>query len=305
MKIDESYSIASYYTISGYSGTLTTKQKLCTYASSNEAIVAISGKVLKAVGIGQSTITVTSSLDAAKFCSFVVIVKDVVFDRGISTIQADDDVAAELPADGGHVETKAEGSDYLYFKGMSSTAWMASATLKLNAVSTSEDWPKIGIGTTTADNGGLDFNQIYFHLNCENAHDANPIFTNLGVVEVASATQWAWNPTVQDATARHKDYAYALGTGIGYSTEFALTLVRDGFDFHLWLNGVYAFSVETLHDLFGVNEVAVASYPGLFEFNSDVTFSSYSASIDKTAVAEKIASIASPNFVSTWDIDAS
>jgi hypothetical protein len=305
MKVDESYSIASYYTIAGYSGTLTTKQKLCTYVSSNEAVVAISGKVMKAAAVGQSTITVTSSADPTKSCSFAVTVKDVVFDRNISTIQADDDVACELPEDGGYVETKAEADDYLFFKGLSATSWMTSATLKLNAVLTGEDWPKLGVGTTTSDNGGLNSNQIYFHLNAENPHDDNPSFTELGVVEVADVTQWAWNPTVQDATARHKDHAFALSAGIGYSTEFTMTLVRDGFDFHLWFNGVYAFSVTTLHDLFGVADAPVASYPGLFEFNSDVTFSSYSATTDAAAVAAKIASIGTTNFVTAWDQDAS
>lgn len=305
MKVEEQFSITSYYTITATSGSLTTKQKLCTYASSNDKVVAISGKIMAATGIGTATITVTSSLDTTKSCTFDVTVSDVAFDRALSAVSTDDNFDHETDATDPYVETNSMMTSYLYFKGVNSTRWVAETTISLHAVATSEDWPKLGIGTNTFAEGGLANNQVYFHLNAEQPHASeSPLFNQIGVVEVANSTEWAWNPTVTDATARHKDHAYQLPTPVTYDTEFKMKVVRDVFNFHLFVNDVYAFSIETLHDLFGVEGVAQKSYPELFEFNSDVKFSNYSATADEAKVTAAVATITTPKMITAWDQDA-
>lgn len=302
MKLDSSKSITDLYTVNAAEGvTLTSAQKACTYSSSNKDIISITGKAMLAVGVGSANITVTSKTDTSKSCVFAVTVEDIYFDRDISTGISGDNFEKELPADGGEIITEGMEMGEYYVKGIYSTKWMITSKMSLHETLSSEDFPKIGLISTVSTEHGN--NKIAYFLNAERVHSTQS-WSQLGICEVSAGTNWAWNPTINDAIARHRDNAAATDTPIKIDDEFEFTLVRDGFNFHMFYNGTYKFSVEVLHDLFGDDAgEPVPSYAGLFQFNSNVTFKEYSATADAATVDAKIASITETAFVTEWTQD--
>lgn len=306
-RIGETSLITSYYSITGKSS-LSAAQKKCTYETSNESIVKIVNTSMKAVGVGEATITVTSKVDTTKTCSFKVVVKDIFFSRETSSIQPDDDFDQELLEDGGIVRTKASFTGDYFINGIDSTTWMATTEITVNSVTPSEKFPKFGIVASTGSNAaeGGD-NRLYFFLNAEIGNSENSSWNRFGVCEVFNGSSWAWNPGVGDTVARHNDGFYVLPNEdvITYATKFKVSMARDGFDFHMWVNDTYAGSMTIQEYLFtGFDGLTCNSSVGFFQFNSDVTFSGYSATSDATEVQAKISSIETKSYIESWTEDA-
>ncbi len=307
MKVDQSATLTNFYTVKKSSGTATAADKACTYVSSDPSVVKITNKVMKAVSVGTAKITVTSSKDKTKTCEFTVNVTEVYFDRRYSQISSDDEFDKELPSDGGIVRTKGSTTADLYVKGIDTTTFIADCSFTLHSVASSEKYPKLGITCSTGDHAAEDTstnNKMYFFLNAEMPNNEST-WNRFGICEVQNSANWAWNPGVTNATARHKDDIYVAATPISYEIEFKLTMVRKNLDFHFFVNDNYAGSAKSLDSLFMNGEENLSSMIGFFEFNADVTFSKYDIVTDASAVDTKIASIATPHFLADdeWAAD--
>lgn len=310
MRLSEKISAENYYELKGY-GSLTNATKKVTVTSSDDSVVEFKSKKLVAKGLGQATITVTSSVDDTKTCSFNVEVKDIFFNRDYSNFVNGDDTTRELPDEGGIIAIAPDGKNYsqgdYVINGINSTKWMTEVTIELKSVLGSEHFPKIGIFTTSTEEAedGIS-NQVNFFLDGYIGDgEPNWHWSNFGVCEVYSKGGWAWNPGVTNAQARHADGAYNLGASYltcqSYKdnhpeetadTSFKMKLARDGYNFHLWVNDNYAFSMKVLEYLF--TDTAgnpCKSMPGFFQFNSGVVFSNYSATDDVEAVNAAIEGI--------------
>mgnify|MGYP004661378237 CR=1 FL=1 len=314
LKLGDSRTADTFYDIKGYSA-LNNKQKACTYTSSNEEAIKVNKKRLEAVGVGTSTITVTSNVDSSKFCSFEINVKDVYFDRTLSKIAVDDDFSKELIDDGGIIEsTSMETGDY-FIRGINSTTWMAEVEISIKEVREGEDYPKFGLVATSLDNAadGHD-NRAYFFLNAEIGTSKNYSWKNFGFCEVFNGSGWAWNDGITNTIARHADGCYSLPNGQTITTtkkytegssaltKFKMKVAHDGLDFHMWINDNYAASMKVLDYLFTDAEGnAVNSTCGFFQFNSDVVYENYSATQDATAVRDAINGIENVRFLADSD----
>lgn len=322
LRVEESKKIEAYYDIKGYAA-LNNKQKACTVTSSNEKVVKFSSnkKNMIGVSVGDAIITVTSSVDTTKFCSFKVVVKDVYFNHTTSTIQEDDDFSKELKDDGGIVETSAKMSGDYFIKGIDSKTWMAEVEVTVKEISKDEKYPKFGIVASTEGNANSDGsgeNRVYFFLDGAIGDEENYSWRNFGFCEVFNQGSWAWNPGVTNAIARHADACYSLPEGkiitptsklqegSTATATFKMKVAHDGYDFHMWINDNYAASMKVLPYLFQDNAGNVVnSTCGFFQFNSDVVYQNYSATQDATVVQEAINSIENVRFLadSDWAAD--
>lgn len=310
MKIDSTSTLNALYTVKKNKGTPTSKEKKVTATSSDASIVKVTNATIKAVGVGKATLTITSSYDKTQSVTVEITVTEVYFDRKYSNVNSNDDFSKELPSDGGIVRTSGSTTADLYVKGVSSANFIANVTVSLHSVSSSEDWPKLGITCSTAENEADDTtmnNKMVFFLNAEKPHDSDtPSWTYFGICEVQNGSNWAWNAGVTDVTARHKDDLYVSPTAITYNTEVSMTMVRKGLDFHFFVNDTYAGSCKSLDSLFTGNGANLETMVGFFEFNSDVTFSKYSVETDATKVDEKIATITETKYIGAdeWSKDS-
>lgn len=306
-KVGETLLITSYYTITGYSS-LNAAQKTCTYTSSNEAVVKITSKSMKMLSAGEAVVTVVSKTDETKTCSFKVTVKDIYFDRSISRISSEDNFDNELIDDGGTIRTSSSVTGEYYVNNFTGTKWIASTDFTIKSVSSSELFPKMGITANSLSNAEGESNGVFFFLNAEITSSGNTQWNKFGVCEVFNGGNWAWNPGVTDAVARHKDDLYTLPNDekVTYDTKVSMTMVRDGFDFHMWVNGAYAGSMKVLEYLFASMETGdpAPCAVGFFQFNSDVIFENYSASADEAAVDAAISGIENMTYITEWSVDA-
>ncbi len=304
-KIGETLNVTQLYNLVGYKS-LSAAQKVCTYASDNEKVVKFNSKTLRAVGVGEANITVTSKVDTTKTCSFKVVVKDIYFNRETSGVNSDDDFDNELIEDGGEVRTKSLMSGDYFVNGIDSTKFMMETEIVIHSVASNEKYPKFGIVVDTMSNAGEGVsNRLYYFLDAAIGNSNNTSWSNFGVCEVFNGSGWAWNAGIGNEVARHQDALYTLPEGnITYETVFKMKLVRNGLAFHLWANDVYAGSVEVLSYLFSDAQGNPAtSQVGLFQFQSDATFKNYSATQDEAAVDAAIASIENVTFLTNWADD--
>ena len=303
MKLDDAEMITSYYELVS-EVELTSSQKSCTYTSSNPDVVKITSKAMRAVGLGTSEITVTSNLDTSKTCTFTVDVKDIYFDRESSLYDANDNLLYECPEDGGYIETAGQITGYYYLNNVSASTWYMETEAKIIEVGEGEYFPKFGIVTNTFSNAAAGMNnKVIFFLNAEIGDFGNASWDKFGVCEVANDGNFAWNPGVTDYTARHRDDMYIAPLPYTYNQKVKLGLARDGYEFHTWVNDVYAGSFVALEDLFkGHDGNPCESALGLFEFNSNVRFENYKYSVDATEVRAKISSVATLSYVDSWSV---
>ncbi len=310
LRLTEDINSTKCYELKG-NGSLNSSQKAVTIVSSNDSVVKVQGKKLVALSVGEATITITSDIDNTKSCYFKVIVKNAFFSRTYSNFPGTDDTSKELVSEGAVVEAAPGGKNWsqanYVIDGIDSITWMTEVTVTVKNVLDSEHFPKFGIMTTSTDKaaeGGS--NQIHFFLDGFISDETpNYKWTNFGVCEVYDGGQWAWNTGVGNNIARHKDDAYSLPegqyvTGESYKTanpddlaagvtSFKMKVARKGYQFHIWVNDNYAFSMEVLHYLLtGSDGQPCASMPGFFQFNSNVVFSNYSATSVEADVSAAI-----------------
>ncbi len=294
LKKGEATSVTSFYKLTGFK-TLTSKEKKVTITSSNTENVKIVGNIMTGlVANGTATITITSQADASKSCSFDVLVKDIFFSRTWSEINGADDLEKELPEDGGMIQTLGGTSDMLIFNQEPSTSFMISTKIAVNSVSSGELWPKFGVVMKQVEDGDLGPNFVVLFLDgpMNRVTDGVANWTDFGYCEVAGGV-WGWDS--QPAMNRHKENVFIKDTGIGYEEFFTLTAVVQGRKINMFLGygegesakEVYMFTLEGYADLFGAGD-GNGFVPGLFQFNSVVTYKDYSYTTDAAAISAKM-----------------
>ena len=294
LKKGEATSVSSYYKLTGFK-TLSSKEKKVTITSSDTEVVKIVGNIMTGlVANGTATITITSQADQTKSCSFTVLVKDIFFNRSWSEINGADDLEKELPADGGIVQTTGGTSDMLIFNQEPSKNFMMSTKIAVNSVSAGENWPKFGVVMKQVEDGDLTTNFVVLFLDgpMNRVTDGVANWTDFGYCEIANGV-WGWDS--QPAMNRHKENVFIKDTAINYEEFFTLTAVVQGRKINMFLGygegesakEVYMFTLEGYADLFGAGE-GNGFVPGLFQFNSVVTFKDYSYSTDAAAISAKM-----------------
>ena len=294
LKKGEATSVSSYYKLTGFK-TLSSKEKKVTITSSNPDNVKIVGNIMTGlVADGTATITITSQADQTKSCSFDVLVKDVFFNRAWSEINGADDLEKELPADGGIIQTTGGTSDMLIFNQEASKNFMMSTKIAVNSVSAGENWPKFGVVMKQVEDGDLGPNFVVLFLDgpMNKINESGNHWTDFGYCEVAGGV-WGWDSS--PAMNRHKENVFIKDTQINYDEFFTLTAVVQGRKINMFLGygegesakEVYMFTLEGYADLFGAGE-GNGFVPGLFQFNSVVTFKDYTYTTDATAIAAKM-----------------
>ena len=304
IKIGDSILLTNCYEIKG-SSTLSAAQRACTYVSSNPDVVAINGKRAEAVAPGTATITVTSNVDSTKSCSFEVVVGGVFIDRELTMIPSEDDFSNEWDDElkTGYFRTSSGITNFYYIADVNSTKWYVETDITLHSVNWDDRWPKIGIVASAETAEGVETMVAFFlnaNLGMNDTYDEegnlikgedNVIWNEFGVCELAEGNHWAWEEGITNSLARHHDYCWSSGDAmITYGTTFKLGVARDGANFHVYINGVYAGSYQLSSDLdiLYENGQPMASNVGFYQFSSDATFSNYSATTDEAEVAKMI-----------------
>ena len=283
MKLGQEDLVSNYYKLEGYKA-LSSKQKGVTVTSSNSDIIEIdsSNKILKAKGIGTAVITVTSTIDSSKSCSFSITVEQEFFDKNYAPFNSSWDSANENNKTNPYVRVNTNNADGIYAKGSEGIKWYIETEITIHQVYGNENWPKFGILANSFSNtsNGKN-NKVYFFFDAPMNNQSE--WKNFGICEVYNGNDWAWNGGVGNDRARHNDAVASINTPITFNETFKMGMLRDGFNFHLFVNDNYLISVASLHHLMGNidNSKNDGSYKptdamaGFFSFNSDVTFSNY------------------------------
>ena len=307
LNVGEQLTLSKYYELVGYHS-LSLKQKQVTITSSDETIVKISSgyKTMTAVNKGSAIITVTSDVDKTKVCTFTVNVKDVFFDRTMTSIISSWDVSHEMDAENPYIKVDTNLTDGIYVKNSDGLKWYIESEITIHSINNGEEWPKFGIvANTTMNTLKSNNNKIYFYLDAPMNRVGK--WTNFGVCEVSNGGNWGWYENVKNNEARYNSVVTSINTPIGYETTFTMGMLRDGFDCHLYVNGTYMASIKALDTLLGNYDEVTSTYQpancmaGLFSFNSTVTFSNYKFINDETELAEYMPS--SPIFKENWAND--
>ncbi len=303
LKIGESVLLTTCYEIKG-SSPLSAAQKACTYESSDPEIVKITGKRAEALASGKVTITVTSNADNTKVCSFEIVVARVFIDREISMIPGEDDFTNEWNEETGtgSFRTSSGITNFYYIADVYSTQWYVETDITIHGVNWDDRWPKIGIVASGKNSEGIE-TMVAFFLNASiglnDTYDDNGNlikgqdnvnWNEFGVCEVAQGQHWAWEQGITNSLARHHDYAWVTDTTVTFEGTVKLGVVRDGANFHVYVNGNYmgSFQLSSELDILYENGQSIASHVGFYQFSTDVTFSNYSATTDAEEVAKKI-----------------
>lgn len=308
LKVGEQVTVSNYYKLVGYKS-LTAKQKKVTVVSSNPAVIEVAStyKTMTALSIGEADITVTSSVDETKICTFKVVVTDSFFDRSVSSIASDWDFSNEMDETSPSIKITSDAGNGVYIKNSDGLKWFVETDITIHSVDSSEQFPKFGIvANTTTNTTEVNNNKVYFFIDCPMSIEGN--WTNYGVCEVSNGTSWAWNPGVANNTARHNDTIHTASSPIGYEKTFKLGMIRDGFNCHFYVDGVYVKSATILGTIFGNYNATTQDYTdaantmaGFFLFKASATFSNYSFTND-AAVVDGMISAITPSYI-TWADD--
>lgn len=308
IKIGEKPSITSFYKIQGYKS-LNAKQKKVTVTSSDPTIVEVQKNNLIAAAMGSAVITIVSQEDETKSCTFTINVGDAFFDRELCTVDSTWDFAHEMDETNPYVTVKTDVGAGMYIRNSDGLKWFIETEISIGSVLSGENWPKFGlvantVSYTTEENN----NKLYYFLDAPMNSTDN--WVNFGVCEVRNANSWAWNAGIDNSVARHNDAVFANATPITYNTVFKMGMIREGSNFHLYLNNEYRGSITVLDDLFCNYDEATqgytaqaAAYAGFFSFNSVATFSNYRFVNDEAQVNEMLTAIGTPNFNTNWAAD--
>ena len=159
----------------------------------------------------------------------------------------------------------------------------------------------------TVDSGDYANNSFvfFFDFPCTKDEYAAGAYTtkewqNFGICEISKGEGWAWNPGINNATARHNDCVYQSPTKIKAGDEFKMGIARVGIDYYLFVNDIFAVRYQPLFDLIPAE---IPTKFGFFEFNTTCKFSNYSHTTDAAAVAAKVADYTGADVLSNWADD--
>lgn len=289
--------------------TLKTADKKVTITSSNPEVLKVenTGTVvstfLDALKPGEVKLTIQSTIQEDARLEIDMTIVDSVFDR-----QAMDgffgnswenvDFTHEVDEVNPYIKTMAEDqiNHQFYFRDSYVDKCYAECEFTFySEMDGTAHMPKIGfVFSTMAENdSGLDsVSFIYFDTDCRNGKDT---FTTVGYNEIAHGV-WGWDNGGGNPLAKSFGmFKYEAGVKIGET--FKMGVVKDGYNYHVYFNGVYMKSVESSFDGFSVDKTQSKAAPticGLFDFKSEVKYGNYSFTADETVVNNMIP--ASPDF---------
>ena len=298
IQVDGSVLLKLYYYVEGIQP-LKASQKKCTYTSSDESVAVIDGQKVVGVAPGEATITITSIVDTSKSCTIDVVVKGVFIDHNITIDEDGDDFTNEYneETETGSFTTTSKLSKFYTIRGVKSKRWYVETDITIHEVANDDRYPKIGIFTNAYNSTNAE-TMVTFFLNADiglndvwdetanNGEGAmvkgedNSNWTSFGVCEMGTGGQWAWNAGVTNSTARYQTSAYQVTTPITYETTFKLGVARDNMDFHVYVNGTYAYTYQLSPYLVILyeNGESLDSYVGFYQYNSKATFANYKVS---------------------------
>ena len=298
---DVLYDFTEYYTIKP-SG-LSSKQKKVKISIVDGAdCFAEDDGMFEAIKSGTATFQITSNVNPDIFDTMQVVVQDAYFERNSVA-----DLTHELPENGGYVTVDSDMTTDIFVKTEATTKYYYETTIKFSSTAASEYFPKIGLRVETVADGEYSNNAFVWFLDfpCSaDEHKDGSYYTktwnNFGICEISKGEGWAWNPGVNNATARHSETVYRSETGIKAEQEFTMGMARDGNEFYLFAEGVMAAKFVPLNDLIAAD---TPTKFGFFEFNTSATFSKYSYTVDAAEVDAKIADFKAFNPFDAWAAD--
>lgn len=296
------YDFTDYYTIKP-SG-LSSKQKKVkvSIVSGAELFVEDDG-MFEAIAPGNAVFQITSSANNEIFDTMNVTVLNAYFERNAVA-----DLTHELPENGGYVTIDNHMTTDLYIKTAPTTTFYYETTISFSSTLNTEYWPKIGMKVETAGNAGeyaTNAFVYFFDFPITKDEYANGAYEtkewhNFGLCEISKGEGWAWNPGINNATARHNDCIYSSPDAIKANTEFTMGMGRVGADYYLFANGVFIAKFQPLFDLIPAD---IQTKFGFFEFNTNCKFSNYSFTTDAEEVATKVADFVNADPISNWADD--
>lgn len=285
LKIGETHSIANYYELIGHKS-LTAKQKKVVVTSSNETVLTISSnyKAMTAINIGTSIITVTSTVDETKFCTFTVNVTDSFFDREIASMSPSWDLTHENDEINPYIKIDTDLSSGIFAKEIDDTKWFIETEITIHSFLNNEQNSKVGIVTNTFNNTDLP-NKIFYYLNTPMSNENE--WNTFGITELKSIEDLSTSIGSRAVITKENENVYLHDELITYDKTFKMGMLRDNLNFYLYVNGKYVYTFEATSELFDLTPSKV----GFFSFSTEITFSNYYIIKDEVKLNEMIESI--------------
>ena len=304
LSVTEKVSTTAFFEVKANKGfTLKTADRKVIITSSNPNVLnvlatgATVSTFFEALAPGNVKITVQSNIQESARLEFDIVVKDSVFDRqamdGFFGNNWDNvDFEHEVDAENPYIKTVAEDSvnHQFYFRNSYSTKSYAECEFTFYSEQDgSAHLPKLGFAFST--NGenetGLDsVSMIYFDTDCSGGKTT---YYNIGYNEIANGI-WGWDQGGQSPLAKSCGM-YKYEAGVQKGETFKMGVVKDGYNYHVYFNGIYVKSIETTKEGFSTDKTYTEAAPticGLFDFKSEVKYSNYSFTTDEIIVNSKI-----------------
>ena len=281
------YDFTEYYTIKP-SGLSSKQKKVKVTIESGADCFEEDDGMFEAVKPGEAVFKITSNVNADIFDTMTVTVNDAYFERNAIA-----DLTHELPENGGYVTVSNEMTTDIFIKTAPTTTFYYETSISFTSTAPTEYWPKIGLRVETVHPDEYANNAFvyFFDFPCTADEYASGAYNtkewgNFGLCEISKGEGWAWNPGINNATARHNDCIYTLPQKIKAGEEFKMGMARIGSDYYLFANDIFACKFQPLFDLIPAD---VNTRFGFFEFNTNCTFSKYSYTVDAAEVSAKVA----------------
>lgn len=303
LRVTDRISTSVLYEIKANKGqTLKTADKKVIITSSNQEVLKVENTsatlstFLQALKPGEVKLTIQSNVEQDKKLEIDMTVLDSAFDRmatdGFFGNYWDNcDFTHETDEEEPYIKTVAEEeiNHQFYFRdSYSSRCYVESEFTFYSEADGTAHMPKLGFvfsTNETNDTNGQSVSFIYFDTDCRGGNDT---FYNIGYNEIDNGL-WGWDVGGSTLAKSFGLYRYEPGVKIG--EKFKIGVVKEGYNYHIYFNDVYTKSVETTKEGFSTDKTYTEAAPticGLFDFKSEVKYSSYSFSTDEELIASKI-----------------
>lgn len=307
LKIDQRYSAGELWTVTKGEAKPTNAEKKVLATSSDESIVRIaessatSNPTFEAVGIGECTVTVKLNKAVDQQVVIPVVVGDSFFDLALSVLHAEDDISEEMPESrdepGGKISMLSYVDSYAVVRGSATKdAFYLEGKISNYVLDGTDEWTKVGVMAIDLEET---FNNVRFFIDVP-VRDAG-YYKNIGTVECAANASWGWQRSVPDTSARHKDLCFANAMP---KSSYTLGMLRDGLDYHIFIDGTYRFTWVLLaslgQDAVGENRAMSCAFWNFNGVSYDVT--NYYYTQDSEKIQEKLDLISVRNEITSFDI---
>lgn len=290
--------------------TLKTADKKVIITSSDPEVLlvektdAVVSTFLTALKPGEVKLTIQSNIQPDLKLVLDITVADSVFDRlaqdgFFGNSWENVDFTHEVDEENPYIKTMAEDTinHQFYFRNSYSTKSYTECEFTFYSEQDgSAHMPKLGFAFSTNEINDTDLqsvSMIYFDTDSRGGKDT---YYNIGYNEIANGI-WGWDQGGTNPLAKSCGL-YTYEPGIKKGETFKMGVVKDGYNYHVYLNGTYVKSVATTVEGFSVDKTYTEAAPtisGLFDFKSEVKYSNYLFTTDESVVNSKIP--ATPDFV--------